>query len=354
MIMKYDAILLGGLKPGLLVLAAIGIYFIDQSIEGLATAYLVSNILVSFAAVFVYRRYFSFGELAACLRRFKLYRPLLVFSMPQNLNLTLVYFMSGVSILMLGASNIPKEMIAFYGTGAEILRHIKQVRIAFSSAFAPVVSRLHSAGRLRELGDHYTTLTRWITTIAFPVIFIVLSFKEPLLIAFHASYVHDSLFMVLLAAGAFLGCAFGLAGNIIAMTGRSTLNLVNSIVVAALSFGLNWLLIPRMGLLGAALATVIATFASVTIKTIQIYLLYRIRLTLRPIYKPYIAGIAAALGFWLLDTFSLSDSIRSLVLCIGSLSLYGGVWLLLGLEKRDIKMLSQLWDINGAKEKDAS
>ncbi|MCP4199208.1 MAG: hypothetical protein GY762_18845 [Proteobacteria bacterium] len=352
MIMKYDAILLGGLKPGLLVLAAIAIYFTDRSIEGLAMAYLVSNIAVSLVAVFVYRHYFSFGELVACLRRFKLYRPLLVFSIPQNLNLTLVYFMSGISILMLGASHISKEMIAFYGTSAEILRHIKQVRIAFSSVFAPVVSRLHNAGQLGELSDHYTTLTRWITTLVFPVIFIVLSFKEQLLIVFHASYVHDSLFMVPLAVSAFLGCAFGLSGNIIAMTGRSTLNLINSLVVGALSFGLNWLLIPRAGLLGAALATVIVTFASVTIKTIQIYLLYRIHLTLRPIYKPYIAGIVAALGFWLLDTIGLNEPIRPFVLCIGSLSLYGGVWLLLGLEKRDIKVLSQLWDINGAKEKD--
>ncbi len=57
--------------------------------------------------------------------------------------------------------------------------------------------------------------------------------------------------MVILALAAFVACAFGLAANIVVMTGHSKWNLYNGLAVAAVSLALNALLIPSWGIYGA-------------------------------------------------------------------------------------------------------
>jgi len=348
MIMRYDLYLLGLATPMALLAVACSLYLVDSSVRGLAWAYFASNAAVSVLAVAVFRRHFSLRELRAAFRPFRFHRPLVIFSIPQGLNMTLVYYMSGISLLFLGAAEISRTTLAFFGTAAELTRQVRQIRIAFSNSFAPVISRLHQEGRLPELADHYTTLTRWVTILTVPVLLVILSLKEPLLLAFHPTYVWDSDFLYLLGLGAFLGCAFGLSANVIAMTGLAGLNLANSVFMAALAFGFNWLLIPPWGLWGAAAATLITTAVSVGAKSVQIWLLYRIRIRWRRAWKPFLAGASGCAVLGLAQLLPVSAAIRPGLTAALSLGAYVLVLVLLRPDPEDRRLVRGL--LRGRKE----
>ncbi|MFO7736148.1 MAG: oligosaccharide flippase family protein [bacterium] len=340
MIMKYDVILIGTLRPLLMMLIAIGMYFVKPGIAGIASAYLVSNIIVTAVALPIFNHHFSFQELFKRVRNFRFYPPLLSFSLPQNLNMTLTYFTSGVSVLMLGTHDISKALIAFYGTGAEIVRQVKQVKIAFSTAFTPVISRLHRENRMKELEVYYSQITRWIVSIVGPVLIAGLAFKEQFLLVFHETYTYDSSFMIVLSLGTFAGCAFGIANNMVVMTGHSLMNLINSLFVGGAAFLFNWLFIPIWGLEGAAAATSLAFITNISITNIEIYLLYGIHLRLSHVYKPFLSCIIASIVFLAVQALPMEGVVMSAITAAFSLGTFAISMLIMGVPEEDKAVLT--------------
>jgi O-antigen/teichoic acid export membrane protein len=92
----------------------------------------------------------------------------------------------------------------------------------------------------------------------------------------------------------YLNCAFGLAGNSLVYSGRSGLNLANNLGVAAANTLLNWLLIPRWGLLGAAAATCVASAGVAALQVIQLRAYEGIRWQWRESLLPHAAMALAA------------------------------------------------------------
>ena len=334
MIMKWDVILLGVLRPGLLLAFAVAMYFFEPSVTGLAWAFLLSNMGVTVVALYAFTRHFEVARLLAAFRPLRLHWPLIRFAIPQSLNQTLIYFTSGIAVLMLGSweSSI---FVAFFATGAEMVRQVKQARIAFSRAFTPVISRLHAEGRFEELGDQFSMVSRWVVTVNIPILLLILSLKEPLLLLFHETYVWDSSFMYFLAASTFVGGLLGLANNVVSMTGRSDLNLLNSLIVGAVAVALNWLLIPAWGLYGAGVATCLAASTNTLLATLEIWVLYRITLRPRAVAKPLAAG-AAGLAAMAVISILFPDGLSGSVLkAVASAGCYVGVLIALGVEAQD-------------------
>ncbi len=337
MIMKYDALLLGAFKPAFLIGFAVILYFISPGLHSLAIAYLLGNIALSLVALWVYRKFFSFAELGHAFLHFRFFGPLFSFSIPQNLNLTLAYFMAGIGILFLGSAGYPSSTIAYYGTGAEIIRNLRQVRLGFSSVMTPVIARYWKEGRIEELSTHYGDVTRWIAMLAFPIALMLVALKQPLLLLFHASYTDSAHFMLILASGALVACLLGLATNVIVMTGHSKWNLYNGIATAVVSIVSNILLVPRWGIIGAAIATAIASAFSVIIKLVQCHFLLKIRLKLSAVYKPLVAGILAMAAFAALYMVLPYHTLwGALALGLFPVGLFVAILFRLGLEPSDI------------------
>ena len=342
MIMKWDVILLGGLRPGLLLVFSVVLFFFDPSVTGLAWAFLGSNVVVTAVALWVFTRHFVFSRLLAEFRPLRLHRPLITYAIPQSLNQTLVFFTAGISVLMLGTWEVSKATIAFFATGAEMVRQIKQARIAFSMAFMPVISRLHQERRLDELREQFSMVSRWVITVNIPLLLLVLSVKEPLLLLFHETYVWDSGFLYFLAASTFLGGLLGLSANVVSMTGHSTMNMVNALVVGTTCFVLNWFMIPLWGLHGAALATALAATTNLLLTTTEIWVLYRIVLRPGAVAKPLLAGAAGVVAYVLAAHAPLDGLLLNGLKAVASLGAYLGILFTLGIEAQDREILRNM------------
>ncbi len=290
-IMKWDALILGFFKPFFLTVSALILYFFDPSLKSLLYSYMISSVLLTIISLVVFAKHFSCYKLFKSLKKFKLSVPLITFAIPQNLNMTFNTFITNLDVIMLGYFGTNPELVGFYAMGAQIVRNIRQIKLAFSGVYAPVIARLHKRGDRDGMNYSFSMVSRWTSTIAFPVALVVMLFREELIRIFHDSYTFDTSFMLLILVPPLLNCALGLSGNILVMTGHSLWNLLNSLTVTILNGALNYYLIPRYGLIGAAAATAIAGSIVTIMEVIEVYKLIGTHVLFKKIFKPYIAII---------------------------------------------------------------
>ena len=65
----------------------------------------------------------------------------------------------------------------------------------------------------------------------------------------------------------------GFAGQILGVVGRSKLIFINSLFAGILNIALNYIMIPKYGIIGAAMATGLSIFVVNVARTIEIYIL---------------------------------------------------------------------------------
>lgn len=332
-IMKYDAINNGWIRPIALLIFSILFWFVSPTVTGMALAYFSCQALLFLISLVIYNKLFSWKKLLLTFRNFKINSELVEFAIPQSLNMTLNRFITGIDILMLPAFGFGPAVVGFYGAGSMLIREIRSVKMIFSTAFNPFIVRLHKENKFEELSHHFSKTASWITTIAFPIILLITVFKDHLLILIHPEYGGDSSFMFYLLPIPYLYCSFSLAGNIVAMTGHSKLNLMNSFIVASSNIALNLLLIPEFGIIGAASASAMAMFILICFEMAEARFVAKAKMYFKEVFRAHLAGFAATafLLFSYLNTFENFEFIKNpFVQTIGIILIVGGI---LGIEK---------------------
>lgn len=328
-IMKYEAIVNGGARPVLLLVSAVLFWFLIPDVRGLAAAWIITQGLVAILAVIIYSRELSWRQLGRAVRHFTLNREMLSFAIPQNLNATFERFITNVDIVMLGLFGIEARTIGFYGAGSLIVRELRQIKLVFSGAFAPHIVRLFRKHRTEQLSMMFSTTSRWIARLAVPAIIAVAILRSDLLHLVSPEYADQSaLFMLLLLPIPYLQCSFGVAGNVVVMTGHSRFNLLNSVTTGVTNVILNLWLIPGWGLLGAAAASSMASFIRAAMEMIEMRYIVRAPLYLRELVPPHVAGaVSATLAVivWMGTDWPGQGLFARLGILVGCLLVYAGI-----------------------------
>ncbi len=338
--MKWDAIINGFLHPSTMLVAAVGAWLVSPTLEALLWGHLIAKAVVAVFSALVFARMFSVRRLVERIVRPRWFRGLFAFAIPQNLNMTFNTFITNVDIVMLGAFGTEPAKLAFYGIAAELVRNIRQVKVALAASFAPVIARLHSAGDIEGLTRLFGKVSRWSLTLGIGIALVVATLRTDLLLLFHDTFDGDNHFMLILVATPLLSCAWGVAGNIVVMTGHSMYNLLNSTTVAGLNALLNYLLIPIYGLYGAAIATLCASLIVAAMQLVEARLLVGVRAPTAVLAKPLIALLPATALVVAWEVFGLTDEwwLR-LAGCVLALGAYILTLLLLKLDPEDVAMV---------------
>ncbi len=290
--MEYDA-LLSAVRPVTMIGFALLAWSAGGGATELLAAHLASWVVSALVAAVAFARHHDLSALASALRRPTPHRRMLAFAVPQSLNLTLNRYITRLDALMLAAMGFGAVQVAWYGTAALLTSNLKQIRLVFSGALAPIAARHHAAGERDALESALGRLSRSSMRIAVPAVLAAVVLRDDVLSLVDEAYSGDSLFIALLLLPPLGSCAYGLAGNCLVYTGHTRWTLLNSLTVAALNTVLNLLLIPRLGLTGAALATVIATSLVTALQMIELRALEGIAIRWRDVGRPHL-GLAAA------------------------------------------------------------
>lgn len=257
--------------------------------------WLGASVVLAAVAVLVFNRHFEIRRLRGALRDFRWSGDLTRFALPQNLNMALATLLPGMGALMLGLRGASAVEIAVFAAGAGMVQTIRQIRIIGSSAFAPMVVRLHADGKLVELAHTMSRMMGWTMRLALPAILAVVLFRREL-IWLYDLYTPglDLRFMLVLGVVPLVNCLCGYAGNVVVMTGHSQWNLFNSATGISIAAGVSWVLIPEYGMLGAAIGSAASGVVVGSLELWESARLVGIRPELAFLRGPLTAGAAAA------------------------------------------------------------
>jgi O-antigen/teichoic acid export membrane protein len=129
---------------------------------------------------------------------------------------------------------------------------------ALQQSLAPNLSALFTRRRVDQVRDVFRATTAWTVLMAWPVYLVCVALAPTLLGLFGTAYPEGEAVVVILCLTMLVATACGSVDTVLLMAGRSGLSLANATVTVSVNIALNLLLIPRVGIVGAAISWAIA------------------------------------------------------------------------------------------------
>lgn len=263
------------------------VYILGFGLNGVVLGNVISSILIAFLA------FYFLAKLIPILRGKERpileFRKLLRFSFPQMFSEFFISLAIYTDTLMLGYFRTSEE-VGVYNIVARLVISGIIISESFRIVFAPIIADLHNKGEMEQLNALFKVVTRWIFTISLPLFLLFILFPKPILNIFGKEFTVGSSCLITLSLGYLLTCAVGPVNHMVLMTGRSGLNFLNHLFALIINVLLNYLLIPKYGITGAALAMAISIASIDIIRLIETFYLMRIHPYNRSYSKPLFAG----------------------------------------------------------------
>jgi O-antigen/teichoic acid export membrane protein len=182
-------------------------------------------------------------------------REVLSFTVPL-LTSDLVYMAMNTSdVIMLGHFGGAADVAAFRAvTPAATLNQL--VMTSFTLLFTPLAARMFARNDHEGINRLYWQTAIWIAVLSFPIFALTFSLAKPVTeTLFGSRYADSATYLALLSFAYYFNAALGFNGLTLKVFGRLRYIVSINIFVAVVNVGINLLLIPRYGALGAAIGT---------------------------------------------------------------------------------------------------
>lgn len=234
-----------------------------------------------------------------------------------------------LDIILVGALRGPVDA-AIYTAATRFLVAGQLANQAISMAVQPRIAGLLAVDDRPRTNDVYRSSTTWLVLLAWPVNLLIAVFSPVVLQLFGSGYATGSGVLTLLAAVMLVATGCGMVDVMLTMAGRTSWNLANVAIALVVNIGLNVLLIPRFGILGAAFAWSVAILVNNLVPLAQIWRAFG----LHPFARgPLVAMALAAVCFGLVPLavvavagVTLTAAITSAA--IGVVAYAAGLWFL--------------------------
>lgn len=249
-----------------------------------------------------------------------------------------------INTLILGYFRAASE-VGIYGAAFRTAFLIPIGLESFNAIFAPIISDLYEKKESRKLGDLFKIATKWIFTISLPISLFLVIYAKPILQIWGKAYVDGSICLIILCIGQLINCSVGSVGYMITMIGKSKINLANMSAILLVNIALNLLLIPRLGIIGAAVSVTASLVLINIIRLAEVFFILKIHPYRVDFFKPLLAGGIAVLITHFIKSIGLFFSNNLLYLASGFvifLLAYAGSLLIMGIEKEDRYILHKI------------
>lgn len=226
-------------------------------------------------------------------------KKLITFSLPVTFVEFFFFIQRWISTLMLGYFATPKD-VGIFGAVDRILPLVSLPLESINVIFSPMISSFYGEKALSRLEDLFKTETRWAISLCLPLFLSLSIFARPTMNIFGSSFIEGATALVILSAAQMVRVSVGSTGPMLMMTGYQRISLANTFCTALITITLNYFLIPRYGIIGAAIATAISVIVINLAEVTQIYYLLNIHPFRADILKPFVAGILTTLVFLLI------------------------------------------------------
>ena len=245
------------------------------------------------------------------------------FSAPRGAAGVVEITLGWLDILILGAF-LPAADVGVYAAVSRTVVAALFILRATNKAFQPRISALLAKGRRAEAQTLYQVATWWLMAASLPLYITLAIFPGFLLGVFGQGFRTGETALLILSLAMLINVSTGNVNAVLVMGGKGLWNLLNSSAALTLNVVLNLLLIPRIGIVGAAIAWAI----SIVVPNVAAVLQVRWFLGLRPFGQGFLMiVVASALCFGVLGLgvrMTMGSSTGSFILfAVLSTSIYG-------------------------------
>jgi len=293
-------------EPFLRISGVIIVFFAwGKTLPGILWAYGLAAFIALLQALALLKKIFP-GFFRKEIRPVYEIRKLMTFSWPLLFSYILGQLLIVTDSFVLGILGTSED-VGIYGAAQRTSLLASIIFISFNAIFAPIAADLYHRREHGDLEHVFKIVSKWTFSITLPVSLLLILLAKPILYVFGARFVQGAGALALLAGGWLVHSAMGNAGAVLTMSGRSKWHLLNFSLLLTLEVLFNILLIPRYGILGAALGTASSLILVDIITCLQVYWI----LDLHPFrideMKPLLAGGVSFISSKLLMDQVFSD-----------------------------------------------
>ncbi len=276
-------------------------------------------------------------------------KELLFFSIPLFGTIFLAQIMKWTDVLMLGYFT-PPDQVGLYNGAIPICVLIPVFLNSAGFIFIPVLSVLYSQGRFLEMKKTYSILTKWIFSATLPLFLVIFIFApEVLTLLFGADYQEASTALRVLSAGYIFHVSTGPIGQNLVIFGRPRLIMANNTAGVVINIILNFFLIPRYGINGAAVATSSTFIALNVLALLQVYRISGMHPFSTTYVKPLSLSLVLSAVFYTVFRYGFSSSYWMIPLA--ALLIVGSYFLVIlvtrSFDREDVMLLKMMENRSG-------
>jgi O-antigen/teichoic acid export membrane protein len=317
---RPNLLIRGIAEPFLLIAITIAFWLLRPDVYGAAAAHGTSSLVLVTLAWIGASAVLGRGRLREALRA-PSHRGLVRFAIPLGAS----EFMNGIlqraNVFILSAYS-GAAAVAVFAASEELGRSVAGMRYAFDSIAAPMMSEALHQGDRERLRYNLALMTRWVASASAPIALTLLALRGPLLWLYGPNYVSGVTAMGLLVCGHVVNGVLGLTGYVIVMSGRSGVFFWDNLVAAAVNLGLSFLLIPRYGVTGAAVASLASTSLLLGTIVVQAWVFERVHPFNRAFAKPFLAAGVAFLAELAVRAIPMAPKARVVLVVAAGLLVY--------------------------------
>ncbi len=279
----------------------------------------------------------------AGLKRMVEYGKIIRFSTPMMVSATLGFLLLWVDTLWLGYFRTSED-VGLYSVATRVAILGTLVLTAFNTMLSPVISDLYNRHKRNLLEVVFKTVSRWIFMLTLPMFLVVILFADEILGIFGPKFTVVSASLIILAVGQFINSATGPVAGMVAMSGRSWLELINNALACLINVIICLLLIPPLGIVGAAVANACAIASVNLVRLAEVYVLMRMQCFTVGHLRPLFAALVAAALVVTADFVLAPPRSLELLLFAAFVVVYGVMMVLMGFDKKDVAVAKLLRD----------
>jgi O-antigen/teichoic acid export membrane protein len=149
--------------------------------------------------------------------------------------------------------------VGIYAVASALVAFVPIALNSVNQIFSPIISELHAGKNHAVLQQLYSTLTKWVMILTIPLALSMVVFAHSVMSIFGADFQAGAIVVMIGAVGQVFNCGVGSVGFLLLMSGNQGQLMKIEAITAVLLVVLNVMLVPRLGIAGAAIATTTTT-----------------------------------------------------------------------------------------------
>lgn len=323
-------------EPLAKILLTMILFWLGWSIEGAAVAF-VAALVLSVVLALVPLRHFFTSEVSRSSGGIS-YSEVLKFSLPVWGGLLFNIIAVKSDVLLLGYW-APASEVGIYSIAFQTSAIIALILGSLESIAIPLLGHGVVQADLSRVEKVLQIILRWSLTISLPLFLVMSLFAQDIVLLFGKAFEHGALCLAILAIGQIINAATATTHNVLLLAGFSRVIMWNSLITGLAQVGLNLLLIPKFGAIGAAVGTTAGLVLVNVVRLVESRILLGLCAHKWLIWKPLAAALGAAVIVMTLKVSAPALDVPALV-CVLVIA-YVACLVMLGLESDDQLVLMQ-------------